>query len=453
MPDEVTQPNPSQDTCDPRPPSGATSVTGANGVAAGNGVTGATGVNAKEEMNLVDFPFATLNHKDGRDSIECVTWHTDPTRGRYRQKWLVSGNSRLGLPHEIADQIVIALILVWSEQGGPRTFAPTLYRLLKVLNLPHTKHYYDLLKKTLLQLDGLRFRSERAFWDNNRRQYVSLESFGLFDSLRLAFCVDGDFISEEEAGNYVEWSTPLWKSLQAGYLKTIDLSFYLQLERPLTRRLYRFLDKQLRYRWRFEIDVFSLASRLGMQSYDYPSKVKEKLQPAVDELVARGFLEGATYVKAGKFLRAYFVKAGAPLLALDAGGAEAAAEGQDAFGLGDAPGAGVGEEAVEDPTQDPTHDATQDPTAHAYAALWEQVLSGLKPHLAPAMFFSFVEPTLLLSIVEGCAAVGARNPMACSWLQARMVRRLKAELNYHLRAAGQPEVTALTVEPLGLERQ
>ena len=36
----------------------------------------------KEEMNLVDFPFATLNHNDSRAYIECVTWHSDAEKGR-----------------------------------------------------------------------------------------------------------------------------------------------------------------------------------------------------------------------------------------------------------------------------------------------------------------------------------------------------------------------------------
>lgn len=387
-------------------------------------------IHGKDEMNLVDFPFATLNHKDSRDSIECITWHSDSVRGRYQQKWIVSGNSRLGLPHEIADQVLLALILVWSEQNRTRTFSPTLYRLLKVLDLPPTKHYYDLFKKTLLQLDGLRFRSERAFWDNNRRQHVSLESFGLFDSLRLAFCVDGDFIGEEEAGNSIEWSTPLWKSLQAGYLKTINLSFYLTLQRPLTRRLYRFLDKQLRYRNGFEIDIFSLAGRLGMQEYAYRSKVKEKLQPAIDELLACAFLDSVEYVQVGKYTRACFVKAGVRRLAAD--------EADEADAVDEADEADEVEEADDGP----------DAPTRAYSALWEQVLSGLKPHITAATYYSFVEPTVLLSMDEGSAVVGARHAFAQGWLQSRMVRRFRDELNHHLRVAGLPVVSALNVVPL-----
>lgn len=401
-------------------------------------------VQGRDEMNLVDFPFATLNHKDSRDAIECTTWHTDSVRGRYQQKWIVSGNSRLGLPHEIADQVLLALILVWGEQERARTFSPTLYRLLKVLDLPPTKHYYDLLKKTLLQLDGLRFRSERAFWDNNRRQHVSLESFGLFDSLRLAFCVDGDFVGEEEAGNLIEWSTPIWKSLQAGYLKTINLSFYLTLRRPLTRRLYRFLDKQLHYRNGFEIDIFSLAGRLGMQDYAYRSKVKEKLQPAVDELIERGFLDSMEYVQVGKYTRACFVKALANPLSDYALPDNALPDNAaPADGAEDGPADG----AADGPEDGP------DAVTQAYTALWDQVLDGLRPHITSATFYSFVEPTVLLSMEEGRAVVGARHAFAQGWLQSRMVRRFRDELNHHLRVAGLPVVSELNVVPLGNPQQ
>jgi hypothetical protein len=395
-------------------------------------------LNGKEEMNLVDFPFATLNHKDSRAYIECVTWHSDAQKGRYQQKWIVAGNSVLGLPHEIADQAVIALILIWHEQGAQRAFSPTLYRILKILKLPDTKHYYDLLKKTLLQLDGLRFRSERAFWDNQKRQHVSIQSFGLFDSMRLTFWIDGDSFGEPEGKNYIEWSTPLWNSLKEGYLKAIDLSFYLGLNRPLTRRLYRFLDKQLRYRRTFEIDIFALASRLGMQSYAFPSKVQEKLKPAIDELMESKFLASAEFRKVGKYFRVCFVRTSA-YRANEPQRLERAADVALDLDLPD----------------DTQPESWQDRWQRAQAqvmigdeerTLWQGVLTNLKAHVPATTFDTFIEPTLLLSLSEGTATILAGNPHARDWLQNRFLKAFKDELNISLRSAGKQPLSSIRIE-------
>lgn len=391
--------------------------------------------NGKDEMNLVDFPFATLNHKDSRTYIECVTWHSDPEKGRYQQKWIVAGNSALGLPHEIADQTVLALILIWNEQGAQRIFSPTIYRILKILKLPDTKHYYELLKKTLLQLDGLRFRSERAFWDNQKRQHVSIQSFGLFDSMRLSFWIDEDSFMEQEEKNSIEWSTPIWNSLNAGYLKAIDLSFYLTFDRPLTRRLYRFLDKQLRYRRSFEIDIFALASRLGMQSYAFPSKVQEKLKPAIDELIESKFLASAEFRKVGKYFRVCFAKA-----------SEYSTSQQHRDNTDD-PELGMLDAAQPETWHERwSHAQEQYSVGEEEQELWKGVLTNLKAHVPTGTFSTFIEPTLLLSVDEGTAIILVGNPRAKDWLQNRFLKSFKDELNISLRTAGKPPLSKIKLE-------
>jgi hypothetical protein len=158
----------------------------------------------------------------------------------------------------------------------------------------------------------------------------------------------------------------------------------------------------------------------------------------VDELVARGFLDNVEFVKVGKYTRACFVKAGSSLPSAQM---EAAPQ--------------AGAHAYEPPA--PVDEAEQLKARYGitneHYALWDQVLAGLKPQLSPATFISFVEPTVLLSIVEGAATVGARNPFAQSWLQSRRVKRFKEELNYYLRAAQQPLVSEVTVVPLADEGQ
>jgi hypothetical protein len=101
--------------------------------------------------------------------------------------------------------------------------------------------------------------------------------------------------------------------MQSGYLKRLDLRFFFSLQTPGARRLYRFLDKKIHTKPRLEIDIFQLSQQLGMAYYRYPAKVKEKLQPGIDELIDRGYLASAEMVKVQGYTRMRFVKGSGPV--------------------------------------------------------------------------------------------------------------------------------------------
>jgi len=93
------------------------------------------------------------------------------------------------------------------------------------------------------------------------------------------------------------WSEVIFQSFQAGYIKLLDMDRYFRLTLPTSKRAFRFLDKRLYQRDSLEIDLFNYAyDCLGLsQKYRYPSKLKEKLDPSFEELVADGFLKGFSY--------------------------------------------------------------------------------------------------------------------------------------------------------------
>ena len=52
----------------------------------------------RDEMNLVEFPFATLSRRATLGSIRCERWITDPQGQRHRQLWTVQGGAPQGCP-------------------------------------------------------------------------------------------------------------------------------------------------------------------------------------------------------------------------------------------------------------------------------------------------------------------------------------------------------------------
>lgn len=415
-------------------------------------------IQGRDEMNLAEFPIGRLGVRDQRETLTYEGWFTDSQGSRYRQKWIVSGSKQYGLPHELGNRMLVALITLAAErQTKEVTF--TGYQMLRLLRLSDGQANYKHFERNLLQLAGLTIYSEQAFWDNEQQKHLTTKrAFHIFDDVWLASWRDARDEASDGQG-YVVFNDVFWGNIQSGYLKSLDLELYLgTLKSSLARQLYRCLDKFMRYRTVFEIDLFDLAGRVGMQQYRYPSQVKEKLQPALRELSASGFLERATFRKAGPYTRVRFVKAagaGVPSAA-DAGadpGAAPAGEGPVHAGAAQPDGAAAARGGMAQPGPGREWLQQRYGVTEAHQALWDAVLQGLRGQLPTATFMSFVEPTLLLSLVDGVATVGARNPKATTWLQARMVRRFQDELNYHLRAAGQPAVTELSVVALGVERE
>lgn len=270
----------------------------------------------KDEMNLAEFPFALLRRQsDKRTSFSYEGYVTGPDGKRHKQRWTVHGLSGLGLPNEYDERIMVALMAVSASKGFQDRRVPfSVYSLLRIMGLTDSKRDYENIERGLDRLVGATIFAEGSFWDNAEKNWIKQKSaFHIIERVWLAYKEEDDKIRETEGvPAYFVWSEDLWKSIQDGYIKNLDLSFYYSLETPLARRLYRFLDKRLYRKHAFEIDVFELAGRLGMAAYKYPSQILEKLQPAVNELIRERFLARAGAKKVNKYTRLWVEKYGAP---------------------------------------------------------------------------------------------------------------------------------------------
>lgn len=265
----------------------------------------------KDEMNLAEFPVVKLGSRDKREVIVYEAWAQDDNGERSLRKWEVRGAAGLGLPDEFGDRVLVGLMALTAEQGfHSRKVIFSEYQLLKVLGLTDGKCNYQALEKVLKQLVGVTIYSQRAFWDNaKKRRITSQEAFHIVERFWLRkWEEDVEKQNAESAQGYIIWSETFWQSFQAGYIKNLDLPFYLSLDNAIARRLYRFLDKWMHYRNECEIDIFDLVSRLGMVRYAYPSEATKKLKPAFDELIRKGFLSKAEICKRGKFTRVRFIR-------------------------------------------------------------------------------------------------------------------------------------------------
>ncbi|MCB0340523.1 MAG: hypothetical protein KDD53_13005, partial [Bdellovibrionales bacterium] len=137
------------------------------------------------------------------------------------------------------------------------------------------------------------------FFDNSAKAYSTV-NFGIVDAYEIN---DGrDASGKDPAPSFFIWSEVLFDSFQDGYIKKLDLDFYLMLESAVSKRLYRYLDKHFWYKSSKKINVFVLAhEKLGIsRNYRFLSSIRQQLDPAIEELTRLGFLSNAAYVGRGK---------------------------------------------------------------------------------------------------------------------------------------------------------
>lgn len=352
----------------------------------------------KDEMNLAVLPIARLGRNDRRTRIEYHGTFKEPDGEQEEMVWVVEG--AVGLPTEFAERVMVALLYLGSEENfAERKMTFTVYRVLKTLGLTISNRNYRMVEKSLKQLAGVLITSDKAWIERTeegkQKRVTTSRGFHLIDEYFLHY-QEGD---DDEPESFILWGSRVWKSIQAGYLKMLDVNFYYSIENPVARRLYRYLDKMMAYETGkpYQIDVFDLSNKLGMATYEYAAHLRRPLKAAAQELVDRGYLSSFEFVKAGQFSRIRFHKqnwTAPPQLPL--------------------PFVGIANET-----------ATKTPEDE----LWEAFCADLPPALMTSL-----KNTRLISTENGIAVIEVgRGGMGANWLQNRVEKQLLRTLRRKLK--------------------
>ena len=264
----------------------------------------------RDEMNLAVLPIAVLGRNDTREVIEYygTFWNGEKQEDMI---WTVRGAAGLGLPSEFAERVLVALLYLGAQDNFVnRRMEFSTYQILKVLGRAINGRNYKVVEDALTQLAGVLITSDKAWVekkkDGTQRRISTKRAFHIIDEFYLHYTEDKSFII---------WGSRLWRNLQSGYIRRLDIDFYYSIDLPLARRLYRFLDKMTHYKpyTPYAIDVFDLANKLGMVPYQYAAHLKRPLSAAADELVERGYLTHYEFFKIGKYTRIKFHREASPL--------------------------------------------------------------------------------------------------------------------------------------------
>lgn len=251
---------------------------------------------SRDEMNLAEFPLTVLS-KRVDPNVKTLEF-TDSIRGKnselVERKWIITGADKFGLPTSSDDEVLLGLLKLTADDGlRNRKIYFTRYELLRVLRWTTEGRSYTRLQNALDRLSGVRIKATNAFYDNETKLH-STRNFGIVDAYEIN---DG----RDTRPSFFTWSDVLFKSFQVGFIKKLDLDFYLNLRSAVSKRLYRYLDKHFWYKSRVQMNLFTLAhEKVGIsRNYAYASSLKQQLEPAIEELIANEMLSKFEYIGKG----------------------------------------------------------------------------------------------------------------------------------------------------------
>jgi replication initiator protein A len=267
----------------------------------------------RDELNLAEFPTALLSDRVPGGCKSLVfedTVFDRQANETVTRRLTITGSDTYGLPTAVDDEILVALIQL-TKLGNNftnRRVSFTRYELLKLLGWGDSGASYERIDEALNRWVGVTFYYDKAWWDKDTKSWVDakfhiLESVFLLDQAqRWRRKAKGQ---QELMLSWFAWNEVIFQSFQAENLKRLDIDTYFSLKSSVAKRMYRFLDKRFYHRARWEFDLKEFAhEHIGLSRNYTPAKIKEKLQPAIEELTAIGFLEPLDkrerYAKAGR---------------------------------------------------------------------------------------------------------------------------------------------------------
>lgn len=245
-------------------------------------------------MNFCEFPLAALSDRAPEGQKTLVFDDVHKHNGKeVMQRVTVAASEKYGLPTAMDDEVAFGLIqLSHAHNFSLRTIPFTRYDLIRILGWRDEGKSYRRIHESLMRWLSVTLIYEKAWWDNEDDMYVS-EGFHVLEHVVL---LDRERFERrrshgKETMSSFTWNEVVFRSFQAGYLKEINLDIYRSLESAVAKRLYRFLDKRLYHKGRWEFDLHQLCChKLGMSTRSHTGELKRSLMTGITELVHRGLI-------------------------------------------------------------------------------------------------------------------------------------------------------------------
>ena len=253
---------------------------------------------AKDEMNLCEFPLATLGKKppQGVKTLEFHDQAWDIAAQCYvKQKRTIVGSDKYGLPRWFDDDVLLALLQLSKLQSdfqSPRVDFSR-YQIVQLLDLDDGGDTYRRIKESILRLYSTTIECERSWYIKEKKMWCpGTKPIRIFADAH----VYAESTSHPQQSSlplsYVEFGTQIFESLKTGFVRTFDLDRYNQLTTPAGKRAMRYLGKCWGRQdpWKEDFRTFS-CERLGFSRKYDNSNLKRQSKLYIADLERNGVIK------------------------------------------------------------------------------------------------------------------------------------------------------------------
>ncbi len=257
--------------------------------------------NGRDELNLAEFPLFYLGQRvpAGVTVLHYENEVYDAANNRYRKRQLDIEAGAKGLPTVRDADVLLAVLLIGKQTNDFQSPAVsfTLRTLINILGWDDSGASYQRVVVALKKWLGITLHFDDGWWDRTSESWET-DGFHLIERMKGS---GGATRGQQRDPQYTVILSPrFFASLKSGNIKKLNLDEYFYLTVPAAKQIYRFLDKRFYSRQQVDFDLRTFAiEHVGLSRNYPPTKIKEKLQPALDELEGIGFIAPAA--KAGRY--------------------------------------------------------------------------------------------------------------------------------------------------------
>lgn len=255
-----------------------------------------------DELNFAEFPIASFAASSSgyfavQDEVPDPL-HPGKTVTRRFEVISSSVNDPLGPLVPDDEWVLFGLFQLSKLQGFPKQVRFTRYQLLKLLGWQTNARDYERLSNSLMRLQTFHFRFYNGFFNSKSKSFETV-AFHLFNSLKISEAENSLTRPKPNpyqetflfACSFIVWSDELHDQFLNRGVKGINFEFVKSLDRSLSRRLYRFLDKNFHYKSELTYDLETfVTAHLGLKGDQEFNEIKRTILPAITELEGFGFL-------------------------------------------------------------------------------------------------------------------------------------------------------------------
>jgi hypothetical protein len=266
----------------------------------GGAMGGAVGVALPGvERNFLWLPIGTLARGRGRRRlvVTCGGSCEGPDGRRIDWRWTAAGDARLGLPGEFEQDAFMALQEMLCGRGGldeGNGIEFSTYELLRTMGRGTDDKRYRMVRPALRRLAGVRFSSERSFYDANQGRVLTEKDFGLCGLERVEVVDRSGRVREN---NRVVFDPVFVGSYRVGYIERLDTEFYKSLRLPTSKRLFGMATERCQEGGTWKIGLRGLRDAMPLGDYAQAAHIWAALRRPHEELLTRGFLAGVERIR------------------------------------------------------------------------------------------------------------------------------------------------------------